>query len=79
MSMRLWTISTFLSLSRAPLALLILIDHSWWRVSVMLLIILTDIMDGYLARKTNSITSFGAFIDPLMDRFVIVFVLALYL
>lgn len=79
MPQRWWTVSTFLSFSRAPLALLILINYPWWRVSVMALIALTDILDGYLARKTNSTTSFGAFIDPVMDRLVIIFILVAYL
>lgn len=32
---------------------------------------ITDILDGYLARKYNEITEFGKIIDPLADKFVI--------
>jgi|WetSurMetagenome_2_1015567.scaffolds.fasta_scaffold186230_2 cardiolipin synthase (CMP-forming) len=31
----------------------------------------TDILDGYLARKYNEITEFGKIIDPLADKIVI--------
>jgi len=35
---------------------------------------MTDILDGYLARKLNQITEFGKVIDPLADKVLIVFV-----
>ena len=35
---------------------------------------ITDILDGYLARKYNQITEFGKVIDPLADKVLIVFV-----
>ena len=31
---------------------------------------LTDWLDGYLARKLNQASSFGAFLDPVADKFV---------
>lgn len=35
---------------------------------------ITDILDGYLARRLNQITEFGKIIDPLADKVLIVFV-----
>jgi CDP-diacylglycerol--glycerol-3-phosphate 3-phosphatidyltransferase len=41
---------------------------------------ITDVMDGYLARRFNEITEMGKIIDPLADKFVIgVVVLKLFL
>ena len=31
----------------------------------------TDLLDGYLARKLNQSTSFGAFLDPVADKIMI--------
>jgi len=35
---------------------------------------ITDILDGFLARKLNQITEFGKVIDPLADKVLIAFV-----
>ena len=31
----------------------------------------TDWLDGFLARKLNQISSFGAFLDPVADKFLV--------
>ena len=52
-------------------------DHYLARYSVAAIGIvatITDILDGYLARKLNQITEFGKVIDPLADKVLIVFV-----
>ena len=36
-----------------------------------MLFALTDWLDGYLARKLNQTSSFGAFLDPVADKFLI--------
>ena len=42
-------------------------------VSALLFIIfaITDWLDGYLARKLNMATAFGAFLDPVADKFLV--------
>lgn len=37
----------------------------------------TDWLDGYLARKHNQITQFGAFLDPVADKIIVVVALVL--
>src|SRR5262245_25742047 len=32
----------------------------------------TDVLDGYLARKHNQITSFGRIIDPFVDKILVI-------
>ena len=38
---------------------------------LFVLFALTDWLDGYLARKLNQTSSFGAFLDPVADKFLI--------
>ena len=40
-------------------------------ISLCFLAAVTDILDGYLARRYNEITEFGKIIDPIADKFVI--------
>jgi CDP-diacylglycerol---glycerol-3-phosphate 3-phosphatidyltransferase len=74
------SISNSLSFLRAPLAFLFLVENTAFRIVAIMLAMITDSIDGYLARKRQSATSFGAILDPAMDKFFVIFALTvLYL
>ncbi|PZP28512.1 MAG: CDP-diacylglycerol--glycerol-3-phosphate 3-phosphatidyltransferase [Roseateles depolymerans] len=39
--------------------------------TLFIVVALTDWLDGYLARKLNQTSSFGAFLDPVADKFLV--------
>lgn len=65
--------SNSLSFIRAPLAFLFLQDNSTLRIIAILLAMITDSIDGYLARRSQSVSRFGAILDPTMDKFFVYF------
>jgi CDP-diacylglycerol--glycerol-3-phosphate 3-phosphatidyltransferase len=67
------TASNSLSFIRAPLAFLFLQDNSTLRILAIILAMLTDSIDGYLARRSQSVSRFGAILDPTMDKFFVYF------
>ncbi len=74
--MAMLSLSNSLSFLRAPLAFLFLIENTTLRIVAILLAMLTDSIDGYLARRRQSVTRFGAILDPTMDKFFVFFVLS---
>ena len=66
-----------LSFLRAPLAFLFLIENSTFRILAILLAMLTDSIDGYLARRCKAVSRFGAILDPAMDKFFVFFALTI--
>ncbi|MBE9189012.1 CDP-diacylglycerol--glycerol-3-phosphate 3-phosphatidyltransferase [Gloeocapsopsis crepidinum LEGE 06123] len=43
----------------------------WLSVVIFLIAAMTDWVDGYLARRLNQITELGKFLDPLVDKLLI--------
>ncbi len=73
------SLSNSLSFLRAPLAFLFLVDNVQCRILAIVLAMLTDSIDGYLARKRRLVTRFGAILDPAMDKFFVFFTLSVLL
>lgn len=55
----------FLSL---PLAICLINDLKFFVLFVAILAYISDLLDGFFARKLNQITEFGKIIDPLADK-----------
>lgn len=66
-------ISNSLSFLRAPLAFLFLNENPSVRILAILLAMISDSIDGYLARRSRSTSRFGAIFDPAMDKFFVYF------
>jgi CDP-diacylglycerol--glycerol-3-phosphate 3-phosphatidyltransferase len=69
------TISNFLSASRiflvAPMGYCLVVDfpgHRLWTAGIILAAVVTDFLDGFLARKLHQVTDIGKIIDPLADK-----------
>ncbi len=74
-----WNVPNILTLSRLVLTfvflyLLTLGQKSWGHdaaVGVLLVAGITDLLDGWLARRWNICTAFGRMADPLIDKILI--------
>jgi CDP-diacylglycerol--glycerol-3-phosphate 3-phosphatidyltransferase len=42
-----------------------------WAVTVFLIAAVTDLLDGYLARKRSQVTTLGILLDPIADKLLI--------
>lgn len=71
------TVPNLLTVSRIPLAFSIYLTfNSWLKYPLLAALILSDGLDGYVARKLDQTTEFGALLDPTVDKItaVILFV-----
>lgn len=79
--MKIFSLPNLLSLSRIPLAFLVVASFdSNWKYFFCGLAILSDFLDGYLAKKLNQTSKLGAILDPATDRiFVLTIVIAFFI
>ena len=68
------TVSNILTLLRAPLALVFLLENQTYRLIALCLALASDGLDGFLARRWKQSTQLGAVMDPLVDKFFALFV-----
>lgn len=58
-----------------PVALLLSVPtddiHRWLAAGAFLTVALTDVVDGYVARRFNQVTQWGIFLDPLVDKVLV--------
>ena len=70
-----WTIPNVLTMIRLILVpvfvVLFLRGHKMASLAVFVAASLTDMLDGYLARKLHQITDFGKLFDPLADKLMV--------
>jgi len=76
----LWTIPTLMTVARiAAIPFIVGVFYSplepalrnLFATVMFVVFALTDWLDGYLARKLNQTSAFGAFLDPVADKFLV--------
>jgi CDP-diacylglycerol---glycerol-3-phosphate 3-phosphatidyltransferase len=71
------TLPNFLSLLRLPLAFVFLQENPFYRAAAIILALITDGLDGFIARRYKLVNRVGTLLDPLTDKFFVFFVLSI--
>lgn len=75
-----WTIPTLMTWTRIVAIPLIVgvfylpidpVTKNEWATMMFVVFAATDWLDGYLARKLNQVSAFGAFLDPVADKILV--------
>jgi CDP-diacylglycerol--glycerol-3-phosphate 3-phosphatidyltransferase len=79
-----WNIPNILTLLRIiliPVLVVVFYSPGKWSYQISAAIFgiaaLTDLLDGYLARRLNQLSPFGAFLDPVADKLMVAVALVL--
>lgn len=74
-----FSIPNIISFLRIPLAFVFLQTNPLYRFFAIAAAMTTDFLDGFLARRSRSASQIGSLLDPIADKFFVLFVLATFL
>jgi len=58
-----------------PVFLVLIVDQQYWSAMVVIAVVfVTDFLDGFIARRTNTTSELGRWLDPVADRVTVIVV-----
>lgn len=74
-----FNLPNLITLIRIPCALIFLQGNPVIRAIALLIAMGSDCLDGYVARRYSKVSRFGTFLDPMVDKIFVFFVLEILL
>jgi CDP-diacylglycerol---glycerol-3-phosphate 3-phosphatidyltransferase len=72
------TAITFSRILLIPLFVLIAPKYPEWGAVIFAIASLTDLLDGYIARRSKQVTKFGIILDPIADKLLVISALIIF-